>query len=64
MLAVIAGKLINYAIISIEQSLSWEINKFQLVKKIPKFYGTRRFITAYTSARDLALSWPRSNQPI
>ena len=28
----------------------------QLVKKYPAFYGTRRFITAFTSARHLSLS--------
>jgi len=28
----------------------------QLVKKFPTFYGTRRFITAFTSARHIALS--------
>ena len=34
----------------------------QLVKKFPTFYGTRRFITAFTSARHLSLSWARSIQ--
>ena len=29
---------------------------FQLAKKFPGFYGTRRFITALTSARHLSLS--------
>ena len=29
----------------------------QLVKKFPTFYGTRRFITAFTRARQLSLSW-------
>ena len=29
----------------------------QLVKKFPAFYGTRRFITALTSDRQLSLSW-------
>ena len=28
---------------------------FQLVKKFPAFYGNRRFITAFTSARHLSL---------
>jgi hypothetical protein len=28
----------------------------QLVKKLPAFFGTRRFITAFTSARNLSLS--------
>jgi len=31
-----------------------------LVKKFPAFYGTRRFITAFTSARYLSLSWVSS----
>jgi len=35
---------------------------FQLVKKFPAFYGTRRFITAVTSARHLPLSWASSIQ--
>ena len=29
----------------------------QLVKKFPNFYGTRRFITSFTSVRHLSLSW-------
>jgi sucrose-6-phosphate hydrolase SacC (GH32 family) len=36
---------------------SWEANCLQLVKKFPAFYGTRRFLTALTSARHLSLSW-------
>ena len=28
----------------------------QLVKKFPAFYGTRRYITAFTSARHMSLS--------
>ena len=34
----------------------------QLVKKFPAFYGTRRFITAFTSARHLSLFWASSIQ--
>jgi hypothetical protein len=34
----------------------------QLVKKFPTFYGTRRFITAFTSARHLSLFWAISIQ--
>jgi len=33
-----------------------KITGCQLVKKFPAFYGTRRFITAFTSARHLSLS--------
>ena len=36
----------------------------QLVNEFPAFYGTRRFITAFTSARHLSLSWARSIQSI
>ena len=36
----------------------------QLVKKFPAFYGTRGFITAFTSARHLSLSWVSSIQSI
>jgi hypothetical protein len=32
----------------------------QLVKKFPAFLGTRRFITAFTTARYLSLSWARA----
>jgi hypothetical protein len=42
---------------SMEQSPSWEANWLQPVKKFPAFYGTRKFITALTSARHLPLSW-------
>ena len=34
----------------------------QLVKKFPESYGTRRFITAFTSAHHLSLSWTSSIQ--
>ena len=34
----------------------------QLVKKFTAFYGTRYFITAFTSARHLSLSWASSIQ--
>jgi hypothetical protein len=34
----------------------------QLVKKFPAFYGTRKFITAFTSARHLPLSRARAIQ--
>jgi len=34
----------------------------QVLKKFPTFYGTWRFITAFTSAYHLSLSWARSIQ--
>ena len=36
----------------------------QLLKKFSAFYGTRRFITAFTSARHLSISWATSIQSI
>ena len=36
----------------------------QLVKKFPAFHGTRRFITALTSARHLSLYWASPIQSI
>jgi len=47
-----------------EQSPSWEANRFKLVKKFPAFYGTRKFITAFTNARHLSLTWARSIQSL
>ena len=41
-----------------------EVTGFQLVKKFSSFYGTRRFITAFTSARHLSLSWASSIQSV
>ena len=34
-----------------------QLTGLQLVKKFPAFHGTRRFITALTSVRQLSLSW-------
>ena len=46
---------------SMEQSPSSEAKRSS-VKKFPTFYGTRRFITAFTRARHLSLSSSRSIQ--
>jgi hypothetical protein len=32
----------------------------QPLKKFPAFYGTRRFITAFTSVRHLSVTWARA----
>jgi hypothetical protein len=37
-----------------------KLTGFQLAKKFPAFYGTRRFITAFTSVRHQSLSWASS----
>jgi hypothetical protein len=44
------------------RDLAEKLRGFQLVKKFPEFYGTRRFITAFTKARHLSLFWARSIQ--
>ena len=41
-----------------------KLNGLQLVKKFPAFHGTRRFITALTSVRQLSLSWASPIQSI
>jgi hypothetical protein len=52
--------LVSY---SMEQSPS-ETNQFAASQVIPAFYGTRRFITTFTSARHLSLSWASPIQSI
>ena len=39
-----------------------KLTGLQLVKKFPAFHGTRKFITASTSVRNLSLSWARPIQ--
>ena len=41
-----------------------KLTGLRLVKKFPAFYGTRRFITTFTSARHLSVSWASSVQSI
>ena len=41
-----------------------KLTGLQLVKKLPAFHGTRRFITALTSVRHLSLSWASPIQSI
>ena len=44
------------------RALPDKLTGYQLVKKFPAFYGTRRFITTFTTARQLSVSWARSVQ--
>jgi len=46
----------NYLLTPRSTVLLEKLTGFQLVKKFPAFHGTRRFITAITSARHLSLS--------
>ena len=41
-----------------------QLTGLQPVKKFPAFHGTRRFITALTSVRNLSLSWASPIQSI
>jgi hypothetical protein len=50
--------------LTMEQCPPWEANRLAASKKFPAFYETRRFITAFTSARHLSLSWASSIQSI
>jgi hypothetical protein len=54
--------LLTYSLTPYSTVLLEKLTGLQLVKKFPAFYGTRKFITAFTSARHLSLSWTRSIQ--
>jgi hypothetical protein len=45
-----------------QQSPSWEANRFSASQEIPRILWTRKFITAFTSASHLSLSWTRAIQ--
>jgi hypothetical protein len=52
--------LLTYLLTPWSRVLLEKLTGFQLVKKFPAFYGTRRFITADTRARHLSLSLSHS----
>ena len=54
--------LLTYLLTPWSRVLLEKLTGLQLIKKFPAFYGTRRFITALTSARHLSLSWGSSIQ--
>jgi len=56
--------LLTYSFTPWTRVLLEKLRGFQLVKKFPAFYGTRKFITANTSVRHLSLSCARSTQPM
>ena len=56
--------LLTYLLTPCSRVLLEKLTGFQLVKKFPAFYGTRRFSTAVTSARHLPLSCASSTQSI
>jgi hypothetical protein len=47
---------LNYLLTPWSRVLLGKLTGPQLVKKFPAFYGTRRFITAFTTAFHLSLS--------
>ena len=49
--------LLTYLLTPWSRVLLEKLASLQLVKNFPAFYGTRRFLTALTSARHLSLSW-------
>ena len=53
-------KRITYLLTSRSTALLEKLTGFQLVKKFSPFYGTRRLITAFKSARHLSLPWVSS----
>ena len=58
------NKLINKLINPWSRVLLERLTGFQPVKKFPAFHETRRFITAFTTALHLSLSWATSIQSI
>ena len=56
--------LLTYSLTPHSTVFLTKLNGLQLVKKFPAFYGTRRFITAFTSSRQLSLSRANSIQSI
>ena len=60
----VLGATNTYVLTERSRVLLEKLTGFQLVKKFPTFQGTRRFITALTSARHLSLSKAHSIQSI
>jgi hypothetical protein len=56
--------LLTYLLTPWSRVLLEKLTSLQPVKKFSAFYGTRRFITSFTSARHLSLSWASSIQSI
>jgi len=48
--------LFTYFLTPLSRVLSEKFTGSELVKKLPEFYGTRRFLKAFTSSRHLSLS--------
>ena len=55
---------LTYLLTPWRRVLPEQLTGLQLVKKFPKFHGTRRFITALAIVRHLSLSWANPIQSI
>ena len=49
--------ILTYLLTPWSRVLLEKLVSLQIVKKFPEFYGTRSFITEFTSARHLSLSY-------
>ena len=56
--------LLTYLLTPRSRVLLEKLSGSKPVKNFPAFYGTRRFITAHTSAHHLSISWARSIQSV
>jgi hypothetical protein len=54
----------TYLITPLSRVLLKKLTGPHVVKKFPAFYGNRKFITSFTTARHLSLSWAGSIQSI
>jgi hypothetical protein len=52
----------NYLLTTWSRELLEKVTGLELVKKFPAFCGTRRFLTALTSTRQVSLSWASTIQ--
>ena len=57
------ASLLDYLLTPWSRVLLEKLTGTQLVKKFPAFYGTRRFITTFTSAHQLSLPEPARSSP-
>jgi len=55
-IVILVGLVYNYLLTPWNIALLEKLTIYQPVKKFPTFYGTRWFITAFTSARHLSPS--------
>ena len=55
---------VTYLLTPCSRVLLEKLTGLQLVKKFPTYYGTRRFVIAFTIVRHLSLSWASSIQSV